>query len=110
HRIAENSCHVSISSSRAGPAESAARNVPAIAFNQFQERLTTDCHYVILSPSARNRKGLNMTLPTRSELEERAFGTSPIPRMVRTPFGAQLLVVGRPFLSLGGELHNSSPS
>lgn len=33
-----------------------------------------------------------------------------IPRIARTDFGAHLLVDGKPFLSLGGELHNSSPS
>ena len=33
-----------------------------------------------------------------------------IPRVIRTPYGSQLLVDGVPFLSLGGELHNSSPA
>lgn len=37
-------------------------------------------------------------------------GSGGIPRVVRTPYGSQLLVDGAPFLSLGGELHNSSPS
>ncbi|MDF2993010.1 MAG: glycoside hydrolase [Microbacterium sp.] len=34
----------------------------------------------------------------------------PMPRVVRNEFGSQLFVDGGPFLSLGGELHNSSPS
>ncbi|GAA2078147.1 DUF5597 domain-containing protein [Microbacterium hatanonis] len=33
-----------------------------------------------------------------------------LPRVAQTASGAQLIVDGRPFLSLGGELHNSSPS
>lgn len=41
---------------------------------------------------------------------EHAGTRTNIPRVVRTPHGSQLLVDGEPFLSLGGELHNSSPS
>ncbi len=43
-------------------------------------------------------------------LQDRAGGLDSIPRVERTAHGAHLLVDGAPFLSLGGELHNSSPS
>ncbi|SDY66028.1 GH35 family beta-galactosidase [Herbiconiux ginsengi] len=36
--------------------------------------------------------------------------SSTLPRIVRTAHGSHLVVDGSPFLSLGGELHNSSPS
>ncbi|MDF2994187.1 MAG: glycoside hydrolase, partial [Microbacterium sp.] len=45
-----------------------------------------------------------------SALAARPGGRLLPPKVVRTPYGSQLLVDGVPFLSLGGELHNSSPS
>lgn len=45
------------------------------------------------------------SLPPSHSLRERGR-----PRVEATSHGAQLIVDGRPFLSLGGELHNSSPS
>src|SRR4051794_13112436 len=52
-----------------------------------------------------------MTLFAEStQMDDAVPGPGSIPRVVRTPYGSQLLVDGAPFLSLGGELHNSSPS
>jgi hypothetical protein len=52
-----------------------------------------------------------MTLFAEStQMDDAVPGAGSIPRVVRTPYGSQFLVDGAPFLSLGGELHNSSPS
>jgi Domain of unknown function (DUF5597)/Beta-galactosidase len=51
-----------------------------------------------------------MTRSTPGLPSAETTGGGPIPRVVRTEHGAHLLVDGVPFLALGGELHNSSPS
>jgi hypothetical protein len=52
-----------------------------------------------------------MTHPVNpTSTENAAAHAADAPRIVRTPHGSQLVVDGQPFLSLGGELHNSSPS
>lgn len=40
----------------------------------------------------------------------RAVSAQRAPHVGRTPHGSTLMVDGKPFISLGGELHNSSPS